>query len=127
MIWRNTNIRGIHIQKECCLFHYADATIMFLDGTERSLKAVLVLVLQFSNNSELKPNFWITKTIWIRSEPQSSEILSPNLKKKWTKYASNILGIKFGSCLTNINEINFEPKLAFVKEMNNWNKRQLIS
>lgn len=46
-------------------------------------------------------------------------------KKKWTKYASNILGIKFGSSLTNINEINFEPKLAFVREMNNWNKRQL--
>lgn len=51
---------------------------MFLDGTERSLKAVLVLVLQFSNYSELKPNFWKTKTIWIGSEPQSSEILCPN-------------------------------------------------
>lgn len=78
MIWRNRNIRGMHIQKECCLFQYADATIMFLHGTERSLKAVLVLVLQFSNYSELKPNFWKTKTIWIGSEPQSSDILCPN-------------------------------------------------
>lgn len=50
--------------------------------------------------------------------------MSKLTKKKWTKYASNILGIKFVS-LTNINEINFEPKLAFVREMNNWNKRQL--
>lgn len=76
---------------------------------------ILVLVLQFSNYSELKPNLWKIKTIWRGSEPQSSEILCPNFKIKWKKYTSNILGIKFGSSLTNINEINFEQKLALEK------------
>lgn len=86
-----------------------------LRWNREKFKGILVLVLQFSNYSELKPNFLKTKTIWIGSEPQSSEILCPNFKIKRTKYASNILGIKFGSSLTNINEINFEPKLALEK------------
>lgn len=45
---------------------------------------------------------------------------------KWTNDDFNVLGIKFNSSLTNITEINFEPKLAsIIKERNNWNKRQL--
>lgn len=55
MIRQNKNIKGIHIQKEYCLFQYADDTIMFLDGTEKSLKAALDLLFQFSKYSGLKP------------------------------------------------------------------------
>lgn len=110
---RNRNIRGIQIQKECCLLQYADATIMFLHETERSLKAALDLVFKFSNYlkySGFKPNFWKTKTIWIWSKSQSSEIICPHFKIKWTNDDSDILS------LTNINEINFEPKLAIISE-----------
>lgn len=46
MIRQNRNIRGLHIQKEHCLFQCADDTI-FLDGTEKSLKAALDLLFQF--------------------------------------------------------------------------------
>lgn len=121
MIKWNRNIRGVHTQKESCLFQYADGCYnnVFLHGTERSLKAALDLVFQFSNYlkySGFKPNFWKTKTIWIWSKSQSSEILCQYLKLKWTNDDSSILGIKFDSCLTNINEINFEPKLAIISE-----------
>lgn len=126
MIRQNRIIRCIHIQKEYCLFQYADDTIMFLDGTEKSLKAALDLLFQFSKYSGLKPNFGKTKAIWIGSKSGSSEILCPNFKIQWTNEDFNVLGIKFNSSLTNITEINFEPKLtSIIKEINNWNKRQL--
>lgn len=99
---------------------------MFLDGTEKSLKAALGLLFQFSKYSGLKPNFGKTKAIWIGSKSGSSEFLCPNFKIQWTNEDFNVLGIKFNSSLTNITEINFEPKLAsIIKEINNWNKRQL--
>lgn len=32
---------------------------------------------------------------------------------------------EFDGSLTNINEINIEPELAIIREMNYWNERQL--
>lgn len=38
MIRQNRHIKGIHIQRDFCLFQYAEDTIMFLDGTEKQFK-----------------------------------------------------------------------------------------
>lgn len=46
---QNKHIKEIHIQRDFCLFQYADDTIMFLDGTEKSLKSALDLLFHFQN------------------------------------------------------------------------------
>ena len=74
-IRQNNNIKGIHIVKELCLFQYADDTILFLDGTEKSLKSALDLLFQFSKFSGLKPNIGKTKAIWIGSMVESEDTI----------------------------------------------------
>jgi hypothetical protein len=54
MIRQNKNIKGIYFKREFCLFQYADDTILFLDGTEKSFKLALDLLFQFSKYSGLK-------------------------------------------------------------------------
>ena len=56
LIRQNKNIKGIYIVKEFCLFQYADDTILFLDGTEKTLNSALDLLFQFSKFSGLNPN-----------------------------------------------------------------------
>ena len=49
MIRQNMNIKGIKIEKETiCLLQYADETVLFLDGSKKSLKTALDLLFQFS-------------------------------------------------------------------------------
>ena len=47
LIRQNNNIKGIHIVKEFCLFQYADDTILFLDGTEKSLNLLWIYYFNF--------------------------------------------------------------------------------
>jgi hypothetical protein len=69
MIRQNSSIRGMKIDKGIvCLLQYADDTIFFLDGSEKSLKSALDLLFQFSKFSGLKPNISKTKAIWISSK-----------------------------------------------------------
>ena len=85
MIRQNKNIRGIRIGKErVCLLQYADDTVLFLDGSEKSLKSALDLLFQFSKFSGLKPNISKTKAIWIRSKAQSSDTLRNDSGILWT-------------------------------------------
>lgn len=77
LIRQNKNIRGIRIGKEkVCLLQYADDTVLFLDGSEKSLKSALDLLFQFSKFSGLKPNISKTKAIWIGSKINSNTICS---------------------------------------------------
>lgn len=64
MIKQNRKIRGIHIPKKYCLFEYADDTTMYLNGTEKSLKAALDLLFQFLKLFRVK-TFRKTKAIRI--------------------------------------------------------------
>ena len=58
MIRDNKNISGIKLfDYEYKLLQYADDTTILLDGSEKSLKAALTLVDQFSKFSGLKPNY----------------------------------------------------------------------
>jgi hypothetical protein len=77
IIHQNSNIRGMKIGKEkVCLLQYADDTILFLDGSEKSLKSALDLLFQFSKISGLKPNISKTKAIWIGSKTNSADTLN---------------------------------------------------
>ena len=58
MIRENRDITGIYLfDTEYKLIQYADDTTIILDGSEKSLKAALSLVHQFSKFSGLKPNY----------------------------------------------------------------------
>ena len=122
MIRQNKNIRGIRIGKErVCLLQYADDTVLFLDGSEKSLKSALDLLFQFSKFSGLKPNISKTKAIWIGSKAQSSDTLSNDSGILWTTEPFNILGIIYTANLCNIVQLNFDEKLAALqKEINQW-------
>ena len=126
LIRQNNNIKGIHIVKEFCLFQYADDTILFLDGTEKSLKSALDLLFQFSKFSGLKPNIGKTKAIWIGSMAESEDTICNNYNLQWSNGEFTVLGIKFNSSLSQMTEANFDNKLSqIVKEINSWSKRQL--
>ena len=127
MIRQNKNIRGIRIGKErVCLLQYADDTVLFLDGSEKSLKSALDLLFQFSKFSGLKPNISKTKAIWIGSKAQSSDTLSNDSGILWTTEPFNILGIIYTANLCNIVQLNFDEKLATLqKEINQWSKRNI--
>ena len=126
LIRQNNNIKGIHIVKEFCLFQYADDTILFLDGTEKSLKSALDLLFQFSKFSGLKPNIGKTIAIWIESMAESEDTICNNYNLQWSNGEFTVLGIKFNSSLSQMTEANFDNKLSqIVKEINSWSKRQL--
>ena len=119
MIRQNKNIKGIYIEKEFCLFQYADDTIMFLDGTEKSLKSALDLLFQFSKFSGLKPNIGKTKAIWIGSMSESEDTICNDYNIQWSNEEFTVLGIKFNSRLSQMIEANFDNKLSqIVKEIN---------
>ena len=85
MIRQNKNIRGIRIGgEEICLLQYADDTVIFLDGTEKSLKSALDLLFQFSKYSGLKPNYDKTRAIWIGSKINSKDTMYNESGINWT-------------------------------------------
>ena len=103
MIGQNRNIRGIRIGKtESMSFTNADDTVLFLDGSEKSLKSALDLLFQFQKFSGLKPNIAKTKAIWIGSKAQASDTLSNDSGILWTTEPFNIFGIIYTANLRNI-------------------------
>lgn len=56
MIITIRNIRCIHIQKEYGWFRYVDDAIMFLNETQKNLKAAFDLVFHFSKYKGIRPN-----------------------------------------------------------------------
>lgn len=126
LIRQNKNIRGIRIGKEkVCLLQYADDTVLFLDGSEKSLKSALDLLFQFSKFSGLKPNISKTKAIWIGSKINSNTICS-DTGLQWTTEPFTILGVTYTANLKNMEQLNFDNKLKLVqKDINHWSKRNI--
>ena len=127
MIRQTKKNRGIKIGKErVCLLQYADDTVLFLDGSEKSLKSALDLLYQFSKFSGLNPDISKTKAILIRSKAQSADTLSNDSGILWTTEPFNILGIIYTANLCNIVQLNFDEKLATLqKEIKQWSKRNI--
>ena len=127
MIRQNKNIKGIKINKEkVCLIQYADDTVLFLDGSEKSLKSALDLLFQFSKFSGLKPNIYKTKAVWIGSKIGSKDIICRDTGLQWTTEPFTILGVTYTANLKNMEKLNFDNKLAIIqKEITQWSKRNI--
>ena len=129
MIRHNENIKGITIEnKEYCLLQYADDTVIFLDGSEKSLKSALDLLFQFAKYSGLKPNIDKTKAIWIGSKIDCDDTLCAEYDLCWSKGTFIILGIHFNCKLENMEQLNYNDKiLGIEKELIIWSKRYLTT
>ena len=127
MIRQNKNIRGIRIGgEEICLLQYADDTVIFLDGTEKSLKSALDLLFQFSKYSGLKPNYDKTKVIWIGSKINSKDTMYNESGINWTNDPFNVLGIIYTSNLNNMEDLNYNDKILKIeKDITAWSRRNL--
>ena len=120
MIRQNNNIKGIKIETETiCLLQYADIddTVLFLDGSERSLKSALDLLFQFSKYSGLKPNINKTKAVWIGSKSYSTDTLCDSADLNWSTEPFTILGITYTANLKDIEQLNFDKKTKNKKEL----------
>ena len=123
----NADIKGIKIGKtEYSILQYADDTVIFLDGSEKSLKNSLDLLFQFSKYSGLTSNFDKTSAVWIGSKINCKDRYCQEYNINWTEENFTILGIKFNAALINIDNINFNDKIANLKkEIVSWSKRNL--
>ena len=127
MIRQNKNIKGIKIgREEICLLQYADDTVLFMDGSEKSLQSALNLLFQYSKYSGLKPNISKTKAVWIGSKINSADRLCKDSDLEWTSDAFTVLGITFTASLDNIETLNFEKRILDIeKEIMSWSKRNI--
>ena len=127
MIRQNINIKGIKLGKEeVRLLQYADDTVIFLDGTQKSLKSALDLLFQFSKFSGLKPNISKTKAVWIGAEVFSNKKICSDSGLQWTSEPFTVLGIQYTANLQDMEFLNFNKKLLDIeKEITHWNKRNI--
>ena len=126
LIRQNKDIKGIQIGKEVKLLQYADDTVIFLDGSEKSLKSTLDLLFQFAKYSGLKPNISKTSAIWIGSKTKSNDMLCNEYNLHWENGPFTVLGIIFTADLKDIESHNFDNGLnKIMKEVNRWKKRNI--
>ena len=117
MIRQSKNIKGIKINKErICLIQYADDTVLFLDGSEKSLKSALDLLFQFSKFSGLKPNISKTKAVWIGSKINTRDTPCSDTGLQWTSEPFTILGITYTVNLENMEKLNFHNRRTAVQK-----------
>lgn len=91
---QNRHIEGKHIQREFCLFRYADDTIMFSNGTENSLKLALDSFSIFKIFG-VKTKLWINQGLFDMVKIRKQWYLCFDFKIQWTNNDLNVLGIKF--------------------------------
>ena len=90
----NANMKGITIgNAEYCILQYADDTVLFLDGSEKSLKSSLDLLFQFAKYSGLTPNFEKTSVIWIVAKIKSADKYCCEYNLDWADGDFTILGV----------------------------------
>ena len=89
---------------------FADDTTLILDGTEKSLYAVLNVLNLFARFSGLKINTDKTRLLWIRSKKRSKYKLCNNYNFDWTQSQFNLLGINFDVDLETMVGINYFQK-----------------
>lgn len=96
LIRNNINIKGIVIEgKEYKLLHYADDTVLLLDGSKKSLKNALSLIDQFAKYSGLKPNYDKTLCVKIGSLSNCKQNILSEVNIKWSQEPFTVLGISY--------------------------------
>ena len=104
---------------------YADDTMIILDGSEKSLKATMLVLEEFYKMSGLKINQSKTQIVWIGSKKYSEDRLCPDLKFQWTTNFK-LLGIYYDVDLAKITKLNYDKKLVKIKTIiEQWKKRNL--
>ena len=126
-IKQNKDVKGIIIDgEEYKISQFADDTSLLLDGSEKSLNAVLKILHTFSEISGLKINFEKTKLIWIGSLKYSTRAIKTKWKLSWGDTQFKLLGLIFDVDLEKMIELNFNEKLKKVKNsLSHWKKRIL--
>ena len=127
MIRDNKDISGIKLfDYEYKLLQYADDTTILLDGSEKSLKAALTLVDQFSKFSGLKPNHDKTCCVKIGALKDEHLHFSTRYNIQWSQEPFTFLGITFTENLENMLELNYREKIDIIKRMIcTWSRRHL--
>ena len=127
MIRNNKDIKGIVIDNnEYKLNQYADDTELFLDGSEKSLKAAIDEINTFYDMSGLKININKTKAIWIGSMIHCKDTLCKDLKIEWVSGNFSVLGIIFNTQLDDLWVINTRKRLEDINRLlAQWKKRHL--
>ena len=100
---KNTNIKGIPIEglnSFVCLC--ADDLSVILDGKPESLTELFSMSSHFSESSVLHISFEKTKSVWVGSKRESSEIICPHRKLDRTPRDFGILGITYTTDLNSI-------------------------
>ena len=64
---------------------YADDTVLFLNGTEKSLQAEFKILDLFASMSGLKVNIEKTNAIWVGSKKGCGEKLCEEIKVNWVE------------------------------------------
>ena len=118
-------LTGIKVapNSEVRISQYADDTILFLDGTERSIAGAVDELNLFSHQSGLKINIEKTSCLAIGSSAKnrSSEEHAVHFVKELT-----ILGIKIDNDITNVADRNIQLKIPSIKkDLQQWHRRNL--
>ena len=122
---KSTKFTGIQIDRnnEVKISQYADDTILFLDGTERSITGAIEELNKFGLQSGLKINREKTccMTIGTLRDEQVNTELNMNFVKKL-----KILGIIVDRDMTNVTDDNIQLKMPAIKnELAQWKRRSL--
>ena len=96
---------------------FADDTNMFILHSEKNLRLCMDILGEFYLISGLKINVDKTKVVKFGHKRDSSDNICPDLKLIWTEKFSS-LGIDYDvSNLTNITDLNIEPKLLEIEKL----------
>ena len=127
LLRENDDIKGIKInEKDVLLSMFADDTGLCLDGSERSFKEAINVLMSFAKISGLKINYDKTQVIWIGSEKNSDVRFLRDKNFCWDPGIFKYLGITFSTNINEITNLNYEGKLIEIHNLlNKWKKRQL--
>ena len=120
-------VKGIKIEDtEYTWSQFADDTMVFLNGSEKSLNETLISLNKYAAASGLKVSASKTRAVWIGSQKFSGETFNHRLKLDWIQNDFDILGIKFSCNIDTILEINYNEKIKEIKkEIKQWSRRIL--
>ena len=123
-VTKSNQLTGIRINnnQEIRISQYADDTIIFVDGTERSIKGAVKELVTFGNHSGLKINIDKTVGMSIGTLPDQN---STGYNIKFVEQMT-VLGIKIDRNGTNVTECNMQLKMPTLKnELEQWKRRNL--
>ena len=103
---------------------YADDCSIFLEPSEETLRAVIVILEEFRTLSGLKISMSKTKAVWFGCGCENKVSLCPDLNLDWSS-TFRLLGVDFRNNLKGM-ETNFESKIEEIKALfYNWMNRNL--